>query len=656
MPAAAPASICALTVAVVFALPPLLLHAAAQQTVGAPRDAPAAGAPPTAPGSSFRPGGYERTLDGFVEPLGVAIDRTGTILVAEAGAARVARAARDGRRLEALTGPLREPVAVTLLDDDRIAVLDRARRRVEVFRPDGTHAYGFGGRGESAGRFIAPVAIAASGDRIAVADAGARRVSIFTAAGEPLLTIERAGDAALGRPAGCAYMPDGTLLVADGSASRILRFDTAGRFTGAFGAYGPFDGLLDDPAGLAWHGVLLVADMRNHRIALFDDDGGTLGSFGVHALVPREGEGRFHYPESIAVAPDGSFAVIGESFEDRLQVIRALLPGETPPEAPWEPGLIPRQTHFGQYASADGPLLAITEPEAHSVWLFHSARRIPIGIAQFGERGSGAGLYVDPMSLALCTDSRDLFVVDAAQRRLERLTFDFDATAPIGFSTRRLRLVEARSFDQLEGAGVHEPLILRDGGAGSLYALDPRRGRLLRIDRASGATRVLGGEAPPFVRATDFAVDVSGVLADAEAHMLVVDGAARSVLRIGADGQPLGVFAGAEHLGDPFGVSIGADGLVHVTDRAAGRVLVFDADGTWRGSFGSRGEDPGQLWKPAGIVRDGDGRVHVIDHGNHRMQIFSPDGTWLVIYGTGRAYTPESPPPVRRPETRGPLP
>ena len=82
--------------------------------------------------------------------------------------------------------------------------------------------------------------------------------------------------------------------------------------------------------------------------------------------------------------------------------------------------------------------------------------------------------------------------------------------------------------------------------------------------------------------------------------------------------------------GDPFSMpsdaAVGPDGSLYVLDGVHHRVVVYDADGKWRFTFGSQGSEPGQFRFPLGIATDADGRVYVADSGNHRFQVFAPDG------------------------------
>jgi DNA-binding beta-propeller fold protein YncE len=78
------------------------------------------------------------------------------------------------------------------------------------------------------------------------------------------------------QPAGMAFLPDGSFLVADGYVnSRIVRFDKAGKYVNEWGTKGAGPGqfqlvhaLTIDPQGRIY-----AADRNNNRVQVFDKDG-----------------------------------------------------------------------------------------------------------------------------------------------------------------------------------------------------------------------------------------------------------------------------------------------------------------------------------------------------------------------------------------------
>ena len=78
------------------------------------------------------------------------------------------------------------------------------------------------------------------------------------------------------RPQDIAWLPDGSLLVADGLGNaRVAKFDRNGAFVAAWGSRGSAPGQLAGPHGIAVDANrrVYVADRSNHRIQVFDENG-----------------------------------------------------------------------------------------------------------------------------------------------------------------------------------------------------------------------------------------------------------------------------------------------------------------------------------------------------------------------------------------------
>jgi len=138
-------------------------------------------------------------------------------------------------------------------------------------------------------------------------------------------------------------------------------------------------------------------------------------------------------------------------------------------------------------------------------------------------------------------------------------------------------------------------------------------------------------------RGIAFAPDGSFYVADSRNHRIQHLSRDGQVLKIwgsfgdlNAGNAPIGTF------NEPWGVAVGPDGSVYVTDTWNHRVQKFTADGTpikmW-GVFGTA-ELPGALYGPRGITVDADGKVYVADTGNKRIVVFDSNGAILTSFGS----------------------
>ena len=101
-----------------------------------------------------------------------------------------------------------------------------------------------------------------------------------------------------------------------------------------------------------------------------------------------------------------------------------------------------------------------------------------------------------------------------------------------------------------------------------------------------------------------------------------------------------------EHLfGEIGSLAVDGKGNVHVFDRQAQRVRVFDADGTYIATLGREGEGPGEFGRAEAIAVIPEGRLLVRDPGNMRVQVFDAASgeTEEWEYNSGNTYRPGAP-------------
>lgn len=196
------------------------------------------------------------------KPLGVAMDATNQIYVADSDRGMVSVYTRFGHFLRDVGAPTMfdrlSDVAVSK-DGSRIYALDRGgvesqRHQVTIFDADGRMLATFGGRGQADGRFNHPsqLALMSNGD-VLVMDAGNFRVQRFSASGEFKYVWGKPGAAIgqLARPRGLAVDSYDHVYVSDAAFQNVQVFTAAGQLLLTIDAkhqYGPGHYVL--PAGM----------------------------------------------------------------------------------------------------------------------------------------------------------------------------------------------------------------------------------------------------------------------------------------------------------------------------------------------------------------------------------------------------------------------
>ena len=202
--------------------------------------------------------------------------------------------------------------------------------------------------------------------------------------------------------------------------------------------------------------------------------------------------------------------------------------------------------------------------------------------------------------------------------------------------------------DQIFGAdrypplGLNAPRAIAAGLNGDLYVADSRNHRILHIAIDGNLLHEWGtfadqatGEAPigTFNEPWGVAVgpDGSVYVSDTWNHRVqkfTEDG--KPIMMWGQYGQPLPEVPESKNsFWGPRGIAVDLQERVFVADTGNKRIVVFDADGNYITEFGTAGLDPGQFDEPVGVGTANDGTVYVTDTWNQRVQAFIPneDGT-----------------------------
>ena len=174
---------------------------------------------------------------------------------------------------------------------------------------------------------------------------------------------------------------------------------------------------------------------------------------------------------------------------------------------------------------------------------------------------------------------------------------------------------------------------------GSLYVADTMNHRIQHLATDGTVINTWGsfadlarGEAPggTFYEPWGVAVGIDG-------SVYVTDTWNHRIQKFTADGEFVttwGYFGQGETpfaLWGPRDLAINAAGQIFVTDTGNKRVVVYDAEGNYVTQFGSVGYEAGQFDEPVGIAVDDNGMVYIADTWNQRIQVMAPDGSGNYI-------------------------
>jgi predicted membrane-bound mannosyltransferase/sugar lactone lactonase YvrE len=183
---------------------------------------------------------------------------------------------------------------------------------------------------------------------------------------------------------------------------------------------------------------------------------------------------------------------------------------------------------------------------------------------------------------------------------------------------------------------LNAPRAMAFAGDGSFYVADSRNNRILHFD-ASGAFLNQWGtksgndinnpnpSAPPSTFSEPW-----GVAVGPDGSVYVTDTWNYRIQKFTAEGKFIKMWSTFSQGGQqetfygPRGIAVDSHGHVYVVDTGNKRVVLFDSDGNYVAQFGSGGLDPGQFDEPVGIAIDSSGVLYVTDTWNQRIQTLTP--------------------------------
>ena len=211
------------------------------------------------------------------------------------------------------------------------------------------------------------------------------------------------------------------------------------------------------------------------------------------------------------------------------------------------------------------------------------------------------------------------------------------AVDPYQAATVMLAADQIFSADRYPPLGLNAPRAIAAGQNGDIYVADSRNHRILHIGADGSLLKEWGtfadqqgGNAPIGTFNEPW-----GVAVGPDGSVYVSDTWNHRVQKFSKDGKPLTMWGqygqpspdlpeSKSYFWGPRGIAVDSQGHVFVADTGNKRIAVFDSDGKYITEFGTAGLDPGQFDEPVGVAVAEDGTVFVTDTWNQRIQSFIP--------------------------------
>jgi predicted membrane-bound mannosyltransferase/streptogramin lyase len=196
---------------------------------------------------------------------------------------------------------------------------------------------------------------------------------------------------------------------------------------------------------------------------------------------------------------------------------------------------------------------------------------------------------------------------------------------------------------ELYPLGLNAPRAIAPGLNDDFYVADSRNHRILHIAPDGTLLHQWGSYADAFNSDAPIGTfnEPWGIAVGPDGSVYVSDTWNHRVQKFTQDGRPIktwgqygqplpGDSVSASSFWGPRGVAVDGRGNVLVADTGNKRIVIFDKDGNYITEFGTAGFDPGQFDEPVGVAVSSSGTVYVTDTWNQRIQAFTPseDGTF----------------------------
>jgi DNA-binding beta-propeller fold protein YncE len=243
-------------------------------------------------------------------------------------------------------------------------------------------------------------------------------------------------------------------------------------------------------------------------------------------------------------------------------------------------------------------------------------------VRQWGSKGTGNGKFDEPAGVAISVSTREIFVTDYNNHRIQ--VFGTDG-----------KFVRGWGYKGIYNSQFNNPLgVAVSTNSGQVYCTDVNNHRVQVFSLNGDFVRTWGERGSGVGQ---FNKPWGVAVSSTSNEVFVTDVNNHRVQVFDVDGNFIrawgGVGAGQGQFSNPRGVAVSTSNEVFVTDYNNHRIQVFDLAGNFIRVVGSKGEAKGKFNNPLGIAVSA-GELFVTDYNNHRVQVFTLDGCFVRAWGS----------------------
>ncbi|MGI0045795.1 MAG: 6-bladed beta-propeller [Nitrosotalea sp.] len=524
----------------------------------------------------------------FDNPLGVAVDSSGNIYVADAANYRVAEFASSGTFIKSFgVGELNTTSGVAVDSSGNVYASDSDNNDTAEFASSGTFIKSFGSTAPGGLSSPQGVAVDSSGN-VYVADSGNARIAEFTSSGSYVQSFT----SGLSSPSGVAVDSSKNVYVSDSNNNDIVEFSNSGA------SINSFNNGLSSPSGVALDssGNVYVADNGNGQLVEFSNSGSTtINSFTSGLPSPR----------GVAVDSSGN-VYASDNFNNNISEF-SNSGASINSFGSYEALLLDLPSNVALSNNGD---IFVVDNGNNRILVFDNTGNF---LFSFGSQGAANGQFINPFGIAF--DSSDnIYVVDRGNDRVEK----FSNTGSF---------LSAFGTTGTGNGNLNNPLGIAINSVGNIFVADANNKRIEEFSSAGNYVAKFG---------VGTLQTPSGVVFNAAGNFYTSDRVNNLVYEFNSiNGAIINKFPnsnttglaplnGPDPLDGPYGIGFDFPGNLHIADSNDNRVVVLSSTGQLVTQFGSHGTTAGDFDGPEGLAIDASGNIYVADTSNNRVEVFSP--------------------------------